>query len=235
MSYPNGEVPASDLAPLDEQPAAQLRTDAAAAWNRARADVKARTGIVLRVRGWFRTWAEQVTFFHRAYTPTRAGGTDPRWFAGVRYARRPGKAAAAIPGTSNHGYGTTVDVEDYGGVGNFEHPRRVATFPILAEHGWTDDEGRGPIREPWHLTYDRTRDRHINDPAPAPPPVPEEEDLDMLIIRRKRDGAAFIVLGGRGCRIATGADLAAYGQEVATVNLSDASYDLAERRYLLGA
>lgn len=181
-TYANGSVPASDLAPLDGQPDAQLRADAAAAWNRARAAVTARTGITLRVRGWNRTLAEQERFFHERYEPRKTGGTDVRWYKGVRYARVRG-AAAAIPGTSNHGWGVALDVEDYGNVGQFDYPRRVATFPTLAEHGWTDTEGRGAIREPWHLVYDPARDKHKNTPtpkpAPAPVPVPDVQEDDM--------------------------------------------------------
>ncbi|MFJ2298170.1 M15 family metallopeptidase [Oerskovia paurometabola] len=183
-TYANGSVPPSLLAPLDGQPEASLRADAAAAWNRARADVWRRTGITLRVRGWNRTLDEQRRFFLERYEPRRTGGTDVRWYQGVRYVRVRG-AAAAIPGTSNHGYGIAVDVEDYGNVGEFNYPRRVATFPILAEHGWTDTEGRGAIREPWHLVYDPARDQHRNTPTPtpapvAPAPVPDiQEDDDM--------------------------------------------------------
>lgn len=179
-THANGSVPAKLLAPLDGQPEAALRADAAAAWNRARADVQRRTGITLRVRGWNRTLAEQERFFLERYEPRRTGGTDVRWYQDVRYVRVRG-AAAAIPGTSNHGYGIAVDVEDYGNVGEFDHPRRVATFPILAAHGWTDTEGRGPIREPWHLVYDPARDQHRNTPtpAPAPAPVPDVQEDDM--------------------------------------------------------
>ncbi|MGW6007163.1 M15 family metallopeptidase [Oerskovia enterophila] len=160
VPYPNGSVPASDLTALDGQPEATLRTDAANAWNRARADVLDRTGITLIVRGWNRTLAEQEQFFFERYEPLATGAgpfNDVRWYKGVRYARMRG-AAAAIPGTSNHGWGIAVDVDDYGAVGQFDHPRRLATFPILAQHGWTDTEGRGDIQEPWHLVYDPTLD-----------------------------------------------------------------------------
>ncbi|MFD6163698.1 D-alanyl-D-alanine carboxypeptidase family protein [Oerskovia sp. NPDC060287] len=167
--YPNGSVPASALSPLDGQPGAFLRTDAAISWNRARLDVFERTGITLTVNGWNRTLAEQEQLFFERYEPLATGAgpyNDVRWYKGVRYARMRG-AAAAIPGTSNHGWGIAVDVVDYGVVGQFNHPRRTATFPILAEHGWTDTEGRGSIQEPWHLVYDPTRDTQENDMTPG--------------------------------------------------------------------
>jgi hypothetical protein len=162
-TYANGQVPAGVLAPLDDQPYAALRTDAAQAWNRARRDVINQAGVMLTVRGWNRTLAEQQRFFLERYRPQATGtGTygDVRWWRGVRYVRF-GTAAAAIPGTSNHGWGLAVDVVDYGTVGQFDYSRRARTFPILARHGWTDDEGRDPdTLEPWHLVYDPNRDTH---------------------------------------------------------------------------
>lgn len=181
-AYANGSVPAAVLRPLDEQPEAFLRMDAADAWNRGRAEVLARTGIDLRVRGWNRTLAEQERFFFERYEPQSVGGGpygDVRWYKGVRYVRVRG-AAAAIPGTSNHGWGLAVDVNDYGMVGQFDYPRRVATFPILAKHGWTETEGRSVIQEPWHLVYDPARDTH--------PPQEERDDMfsdeDRALLRR---------------------------------------------------
>lgn len=154
VNYPNGSVPASALAPLDGQPGCFLRADAAHAWNLGRAEVRRRTGIVLSVRGWNRSLAEQELFFFQRYEQRAGNGPygDVRWYKGKRYVRVRG-AAAAIPGTSNHGWGLAVDVADYGNVGEFGNARRVATFPILAQYGWTDTEGRGVIREPWHLVF----------------------------------------------------------------------------------
>lgn len=226
ITYANGSVPAGLLAPLDGQPEARPRADAAASWNRARADVERRTGITLRVRGWNRTLAEQERFFHERYEPRRTGGIDVRWYKGVRYARVRG-AAAAIPGTSNHGYGIAIDVEDYGTVGDFDHPRRLATFPILAAHGWTDTEGRGAIREPWHLVYDPARDtRPVSRPGagagqistptipgrPAPlTPTHRERDRPMLLTsdsHKARGVLAVLALGGGWCEIRDPAEIA---------------------------
>jgi hypothetical protein len=168
-TYPNGRVPAAildELEPIGRHGTsgtahAFLRADAAEAWNRAAADVKERTGLDLTVRGWNRTLAEQKTFFHRAYTPQRTGGTDARTYGGVRYVRRRGAAAAAIPGRSNHGWGLAVDVNDFGAAGDWTNARRRQAFPILAAHGWTDNEGRqAHVDEPWHLVYDPDKDSH---------------------------------------------------------------------------
>lgn len=186
ITYANGAVPASILAPLDGQPHAQLRRDAADAWNRGVAEVSAKTGIELTVRGWNRTLAEQERFFHERYDPQPASSGpfgDVRWYKGVRYARMRG-AAAAIPGTSNHGWGLAVDVEDYGNVGQFAYPRRARTIDILKRHGWTDDEGRGVIQEPWHLVYDPARDTKPKTTAPTQEDEMSTEDsrkLDRIV------------------------------------------------------
>lgn len=164
-TYTNGNVPAavtSELLPSGRhgtsgRARAFLRSDAAASWNRAVRDVEARTGLKLTVRGWTRTRAEQERFFHQRY---RKGAHSPfgdyRRYNGATYGRVTG-AAAAVPGYSNHGWGLAVDVNDFGGVGQFGNPRRAKAFPILKLHGWTETEGRR-VSEPWHLVYSPAAD-----------------------------------------------------------------------------
>lgn len=175
-TYTNGNVPASLLAPLDGENYgnAELRRDAAAAWNRARAEVKAKTGIVLTVRGWNRSLAEQERFFFERYAPTPSGGVDVRWYKGVRYSRVRG-APAAIPGTSNHGWGLAVDIDDFGAYGTSGNARSRLATPILEKHGWTDTEGSS-IGEPWHRVYNPAKDTH---PAPV-----QEDDMSAAAERQ---------------------------------------------------
>lgn len=143
VSYLNGRMPVSllrELKPYKKHGSsgavrAYLRKDAADAWNRAQVEVQKKTGIVLTVRGWYRTFAEQAAFYNR-----------------------PHSAAVAVPGYSNHGLGMAVDVKDFGGVGDFSHPRRVKSIAILKKHGFTEEEGRR-VREPWHLVYDPASDK----------------------------------------------------------------------------
>lgn len=197
VTYTNGNCPASLLAPLlgnnwgDET--AYLRKDAAASYNRARAEVLAKTGVVLAVRGWNRTLAEQEQFFHERYVPGLASA-DQRWHVhdgvGRWYGLKKGSAAAAIPGDSNHGWAIALDIVDFGGVGQWNHPNYLAAWPILAEHGWTETEGRGSIQEPWHKVYEPALDQHKNDPTPT------EDDMVTAQDRQEiADAAAKAVWG----------------------------------------
>jgi hypothetical protein len=156
-TYSNGQIPKSFLKPLDgenyDSPGdpAVLREDAATSWNAARAEVLRETGIVLAVRGWYRPVPQQELFFFQRYRKQASGGIDARWYKGERYVRFTG-APAAIPGTSNHGLATTVDVFDFGAYGTTGNARRAKAMPILRKYGWTDVEGQS-IGEPWHLEY----------------------------------------------------------------------------------
>lgn len=184
-TYTNGNVPKALLAPLDGENYgnAVLRLDAADSWNRARAEVKAKTGIVLTVRGWNRSLAEQERFFFERYSRQASGGGrfgDVRWYKGVRYVRTSG-APAAIPGTSNHGWGLAVDIDDFGAYRTAGNARSRLADPILEKHGWTDDEGSS-IGEPWHRVYKPERDTQKN----AKPTTPTQEVPDMDATQAKQ-------------------------------------------------
>ena len=184
LTYANGAVPAAVLAPLTAQPDAFLRRDAAEAWNRGRQTSSPGRASCSRCAAGTAPWAEQEreSSSSSGTRPPQATGDGPyddvRWWNGRRYVRY-GTAAAAIPGTSNHGWGLAVDVIDYGNVRQFDYPRRALTFPILARHGWTDAEGRGSIQEPWHLVYDPTRD--TPDTGQAGPDPPGDDDVILYL------------------------------------------------------
>lgn len=182
-TYTNGNVPNSLLAPLDGENygEAELRRDAAAAWNRARAEVKAKTGIVLTVRGWNRSIAEQERFFFERYKPgVYSPFGDYRTYKGVTYGRVSG-APAAIPGTSNHGWGLAVDIDDFGAYGTSGNARSRLATPILEKHGWTDDEGSS-IGEPWHRVYKPERDQRRTTPTTIPEDdMPSAEEIAKAV------------------------------------------------------
>lgn len=161
VRYNNGEIPASFLKKLDGQHGSQrnlnayLRDDAADAFNRARAEIKRKYGYDLSVRGWMRTRKQQESMFWPRVTLV-PNGNPRRYYNGRTYYLR--GAAVATPGWSNHGWGTTIDVSNFGGVGQWNHPNRKKFYPILKKHGFDDSEGRR-INEPWHLEYMPSKDK----------------------------------------------------------------------------
>jgi len=120
----NGRLPTDWLVVIDAA-GHQLRTDAAASYARARAAGLPAGGI----RDAYRTLERQRAFY--AAPPNSAG-------------------LAAVPGTSPHGWGTALDLDD----------PQVAWLAAHPDHGWT----RTIAREPWHLEYAATADQHREDP-----------------------------------------------------------------------
>jgi D-alanyl-D-alanine carboxypeptidase len=125
--YPNGLIPSRFLCPLPE-PGRMLRADAALAFYKLNAAYKRRFGTQMCLTDSYRPLAEQQRI----------------------YANRPGMAA--VPGHSNHGYGTAVDL--CGGVQS----------EGSAEFNWLEANGKqyewfhpswaysSPF-EPWHWEY----------------------------------------------------------------------------------
>jgi hypothetical protein len=131
----NGKLPASDLAPIK---AGQLRKDAAAAWNAMNVEAR-RLGCELLPNGSrssYRTYEQQVGL----YRLFQAGQGS----------------LAAVPGTSNHGWGLAVDLAT---------PAMWAMLArIGAKYGWQKQWSDAPS-EPWHHAW-REGIYHGPDPGP---------------------------------------------------------------------
>jgi len=114
----NGRLSASELSPI---PGGELRNDAAAAWNAsggpASADLRP-TGSMSS----YRTYDEQV-YLYRLYQEGRGN-------------------LAAVPGTSNHGWGVAVDLA--------EPWMRSWMDEHGAKYGWRKTEA---LSEWWHINY----------------------------------------------------------------------------------
>ncbi|MFN8076439.1 MAG: M15 family metallopeptidase [Kineosporiaceae bacterium] len=128
--YANGQLPTTALCPLYSASGQLLRADAAAAFNRMSQAYEAALGSPICVTDSYRTYPEQVTL----------------------YAQKP--ALAAVPGTSNHGWGTATDL--CGGIQNFGTPQHdwlVAHAPAFGwfHPAWARSGGSKP--EPWHFEF----------------------------------------------------------------------------------
>lgn len=130
--YGNGELPVAALCPLWGAPGEMLRADAAAAFNRMSQAFAQAFGEPLCVTASYRTYAHQVELY----------ATMPAGYA-------------AVPGTSNHGWGLAVDL--CGGIQVDSSPEHVWLLDHAASFGWFHPSwampgGPGP-HEPWHWEF----------------------------------------------------------------------------------
>jgi hypothetical protein len=128
--YENGRIPLSVLCPLWAAGEHHLRADAAFAFDRLSKQYARHFGKVPCITDSYRSYQEQVDL----------------------YARKP--SLAAVPGTSNHGWGTALDL--CGGIQNFgssQHEWMVQNGPLFGwfHPSWARQGGSRP--EPWHFEY----------------------------------------------------------------------------------
>jgi hypothetical protein len=128
--YHNGQIPLSALCALASAPGQYLRADAAYAFDRLARAYAARFGRPLCVTDSYRPLATQVEL----------------------YATKP--TLAAVPGTSNHGWGTATDL--CGGIQSFDtaqHNWMLVNAPLYGwfHPMWAQQLGSKP--EPWHWEY----------------------------------------------------------------------------------
>jgi len=130
--YPNGELPVAALCPLWGAPGEMLQAAASAAFNRMSQAFNGAFGEPLCVTASYRTYEHQVELY----------ATMPAGYA-------------AVPGTSNHGWGLAVDL--CGGIQVDNSPEHQWLLDHAAVFGWFHPAwampgGAGP-HEPWHWEY----------------------------------------------------------------------------------
>jgi hypothetical protein len=152
----NGQIPADVLTKLTTP--GYLMSPAAKSFERLKRDA-ATTGTDHPAEA-YRSLAEQERLFFQNYQPTfveyAPGKFDRRVYKTKAYYRKPGFAAAAIPGTSNHGLGSTVDWQNLGG---YDSTAWKAFAARASRHGWNNIEGK-EVDEPWHWTYVESNDQY---------------------------------------------------------------------------
>jgi len=130
--YANGQLPTSALCPLWGAPGEMLRADAAAAFNQMSEAFNAAFGEPLCVEASYRTYQHQIELY----------GSMPAGYA-------------AVPGTSNHGWGLAVDL--CGGIQVDNSPEHLWLLDHAAAFNWFHPAwampGGGGPHEPWHWEY----------------------------------------------------------------------------------
>lgn len=145
------------------RPGVQFVPDAAAAFRRADAQVRAEFGRGIDVNSTYRSWADQMVMFIN--WGRYVAGTGPY----------PGHSKAVHPSESFHVAGIALDSDDW------RIPRIVA---ILAENGFIRNRLHVP-NENHHFEWLRNRDQKYGRPIPgsaAPAPTVPKEDDDMQSI-----------------------------------------------------
>ena len=128
--YANGNVPRSALCPLRYAPGHVLRADAAAAYNALTDAYLNAVGAPICITDSYRDYATQVRLF----------ATKP--------------SLAAVPGTSNHGWGVAVDL--CGGIQDYGTPAYMWMKANAPRFGWIHPawaEPGGSRQEPWHWEF----------------------------------------------------------------------------------
>lgn len=146
LQFSNGKIPKSHLFPCGLR--SFVMVEPAARAMRAMTAAARRDGIVLSATGTWRTYDQQVWMFNDRYVARNTGHASKMW-NGKRYWKKQARlAAAASPGTSNHGWGVAADLSDSPSVPLSDKNKRW-----LAAHGpsfgyWNTVKG-----EAWHWSY----------------------------------------------------------------------------------
>jgi D-alanyl-D-alanine dipeptidase len=156
--YANGRLPDSILVSVAGQaggPTVRLVAPAAAAWQTLCAAAKA-AGHILKASGVadsYRPYSVQVSTFQARYTTTKIAGRPTRSWQGKTWWQRPGTAVAAVPGTSNHGWGLAVDVGVELDADPAAEPLPAATLNWLLAHALSYGFSWETQSEPWHIRF----------------------------------------------------------------------------------
>ncbi len=147
--YSNGEIPVSALASVPARLGPYLRPDAANAYNALNGTFYTHFGKPLNITEAYRSYATQQSIFLARYHAVAS--SDIVW-NGQHWAKNAGVAVAAVPGTSNHGWGLAADfaapLTDTTSTGHIWMRANASAY------GWT--WAGSAFDEPWHWEYNGT-------------------------------------------------------------------------------
>lgn len=154
----NGQLPLDLLEPVHAR--GSLHKNAARGW-RALVGEAGRVGLSLTFTygGMYRTYQEQYNLFMQRYTTTYIANRPTKKFQGKTWYLKPGMATAAVPGTSNHGWGlaidTAFDTDPVDGLGPDDaayiasHPKWPWFLEAVPRMGFSWELQS----EPWHIRW----------------------------------------------------------------------------------
>jgi len=196
----NGKLPSNLLVKpgFPGRPLGQMHPLASQAWLALARDVKAQFNEVLTVTSTgdaYRNYNHQVTTFTTRYTTTRLPGRPTKIWNGVTYWQKPGTAMAAVPGTSNHGWGLAADTCLYRNNAIVGITANMPMFNWMLLNAFRYGLSWEAQSEPWHLRYwsGDTVPPAVQPSPPKPqPPTPEGDD-EVLVQFARSNGEAFAV------------------------------------------
>lgn len=206
----NGQLATSELAliPNNEDVLTygdQYIADAALPYFLAAArEFRQETGQRVFVREAYRSLATQIAIFLARYVVAVIGVL----YDGRRWAKKPGQATAAPPGTSVHGWALAVDI--WSGIdSSFTSANHLVWVRVAAKYGWKNT-GKA-FGEPWHQEWSAARvTKQVAQSASLVRPTPvggalentitapqerQEEEEPMTVLVTSPAGQSFIVGG----------------------------------------
>ena len=194
----NGKLPPEMMRGIN--PKGQMHHLAANAWN-AMAHRASLDGVFLSNVGSFRSYDQQYALFMQRYVKGDSGDSRriTRKFQGAVWMLKPKMAQAAVPGTSNHGWGLAIDaclLVDGKIVSISSRPkgsRYTTGVEWLMEHADNYGFSWELQSEPWHLRYyvgDNVPplvQQYLKDAPPAvaaPAAVPTPPSADNPVVVR---------------------------------------------------
>lgn len=207
----NGQLASTALEPcgigrhrLEREAARSMRAMMKAAW---------RVGVRLWATDSYRTYNQQVSLFKRRYDNTKRNTRHEFW-QGKNWWLKPKVAGAAVPGTSNHGWGLAVDFARKNPVGLIR-PLDTRTLAWLAANGPKFGWWNTVQSENWHWCWclgdgpmpSAVLAEEKDYPNPPVPPVPKTlrlgdtgEEVKILQMKLNKVGANLLVDGQFGPR-----------------------------------
>ena len=197
----SGKLPADVLAVCGTKP--WLMWEPAARCHRAMMAAARAAGFDPRSTGTYRSYARQEALFRERYSPTGQYGGCKMWH-GVKWCKQlvNGRvpADAAVPGTSEHGWGCADDVAEELDGDIVAEAISPEFFAWLQANAWAYGFENTNRSERWHWAYclgGRIPDAVLayEQPPKPPDPPPSEEDPMRILILTDAGGAAVLLHG----------------------------------------